>query len=189
MRPLNIVCIPGNGLLHPERRVTGAHGMVLVGERRAEERHDPVAHHLIDSALVTVDRLDHALDHRFEELLRVLRIEVSKQLHRALDISEQHRDLLPLTLEGYPRGEDLIGEVLGRVMLGRGEARIVRKRLQGMATLGAEPGRGRHPAPTVGTGQRSSTFLAELRLNSILVLALRALHYRPPRTPVRQCDF
>jgi hypothetical protein len=72
-----------------------------------------------------MDRLDHAFEHRVEELLRVLRIAVSKQLHRALNIRKQHGDLLPLALEGCPRGEDLIGKVLGRVTLGRSKAGIV----------------------------------------------------------------
>ena len=50
-------------LLHPESGVAGAHGVVLVGERRAEERHDAVAHDLVDRALVAVDRLHHVLEH------------------------------------------------------------------------------------------------------------------------------
>jgi hypothetical protein len=47
-----------------------------------------------------------------------------------------------------------------------------------MATLGAELGCGRHLASTVvtGSGQWSSTLLAELRFSTILVLALRAFH-------------
>ena len=77
--------------------------MILVGERRAEEGHDPVAHNPVHGALVAVDRLDHAFEHRVEEeLLRILGVAVSKQLHRTLDIGEQHGDLLPLTLEGRP---------------------------------------------------------------------------------------
>ena len=157
--------------------------MILVGERRAEQRHDPVAHNPVHGALVAVDRLNHALEHRVEELLRVLGVAVSKQLHRALDVGEQHGDLLPLTLEGCPRGEDLIGEVLGRVTRGRGKAGIARNRLQGMAALGAELGCGRHSASTVVTGsrQRSCTLLAELRLNSVLMLAVWASHWRPWR--------
>ena len=55
---------------------------------------------LFDGALVAVDGLDHAFEHRVEELLRVLGIAVGKQLHRPLDVGEQHGDLLPLTLEG-----------------------------------------------------------------------------------------
>src|SRR5215831_8350492 len=52
-----------------------------------------------------------------------------------------------------------------------------------MATLGAEFGCQRYLASTVvtGSGQRSSTFLAKLRRNSVFVLALRAFHCRPRR--------
>src|SRR5215468_5250501 len=52
-----------------------------------------------------------------------------------------------------------------------------------MATLGAELGCERYLALTVvtGSGQRSSTFLAKLRRNSVFVLALRAFHCRPRR--------
>ena len=78
--------------------------MILVGDRRAEEGHNPIAHNPVHGALIAVDRLDHAFEHRVEELLRVLRVAVSKQLHRALNIREQHGDLLPLTLKGCPGG-------------------------------------------------------------------------------------
>src|SRR5262249_42855072 len=63
-------------------------------------------------------------------------VAVSKELHRALDIREQHGDLLPLTFEDCPGGEDLIGKMLGRVTLGRGKAGIVPNGTYGMATLG-----------------------------------------------------
>ena len=108
-------------LLHPQRRVARPHGVVLVGERRAEERHDPVAHHLVDRALVAVDGLHHALEHGIEELARLLGIAVGEQLHRALEVGEEHRDLLALALEGGLGGEDLLGEVLRRVGLRRRE--------------------------------------------------------------------
>jgi hypothetical protein len=48
-----------HGFLHPERRVARAHGVILVGEGGAKERHDPVAHHLIHGALVAVNRIHH----------------------------------------------------------------------------------------------------------------------------------
>ena len=105
--------------------------MILMGERRAEERHDPVAHDLVHGALVAVDGLHHAFEHGVEELLRILGVAVGKQLHRALDIGEQHGDLLALTLEGCPGGEDLVGKVLGRVSSGetkRGIAATGRQR-------------------------------------------------------------
>ena len=92
--------------------------MVLMGERRAEQRHDPVAHHLVDGALVAVDGLHHPFEHGIEDLARFLGIAVGEQLHRALEVGEQHGDLLALALErGFGR-EDLLGEVLGRVGLG-----------------------------------------------------------------------
>ena len=55
----------------------------------------------------------------------ILGVAVSKQLHRTLDIGEQHGDLLALTLEGCPRGEDLVGKVLGCVAPGRSKPGIV----------------------------------------------------------------
>src|SRR5215472_12866372 len=58
-----------------------------------------------------------------------------------------------------------------------------------MATLGAVLGCGRHLASTVvtGSGQWSSTLLAELRLSTVLVLALRAFHCRPRRKKRARC--
>src|SRR5438105_13728432 len=98
MRPPNLVCISGDSLLHPEARITSANSMILEGERRAKEGHDPVAHNPVYGALVAVHCLDHAFEHRVEkELLRGLRVAVDKQLHRTLDIGEQHGDLFALT--------------------------------------------------------------------------------------------
>ena len=114
-------------VLHPERRVAGAHGVVLVGERRAEERHDPVAHDLVDGALVAVDGLHHPLEDRVEELARLLGVTVGEQLHRALEVGEEDRDLLALALQGGLRGEDLLGEVLRGVGL-RGVESLSRSR-------------------------------------------------------------
>ena len=102
-------------LLHPKRRVARPHRMVLVRERCAEERHDPVAHHLVHGALVAVDGLHHVLEDGVEELARLLGVAVGEQLHRALQVGEQHGDLLALTLQGGLGGEDALREVLGGV--------------------------------------------------------------------------
>src|SRR5262252_11149946 len=66
----------------------------LVCERSAEERHDAVASHFVHRAFVVMDRFHHPLDHRVEELAGLLGIAVGKQLHGALEVGEQHRDLL-----------------------------------------------------------------------------------------------
>ena len=100
-------------LLHAQRRVAGAHGVILVGEGRAEQRHDPVAHHLVDGALVVVDGLHHVLEDRVEELARLLGIAVGEQLHRALEVGEQHRHLLALAFECRLGGQDLSARCLG----------------------------------------------------------------------------
>ncbi len=55
--------------------------MILVGDRRAEEGHNPIAHNPVHGALVAVNCLNHTLEDRVEELLRVLGVAVSKQLH------------------------------------------------------------------------------------------------------------
>ena len=45
-------------------------------------------------------------------LARLLGIAVGEQLHRALEVGEEDRDLLALAFEGGLGGEDLLGEVL-----------------------------------------------------------------------------
>ena len=70
-----------DGLLHAQRGVAGADGVVLVGERRAEQRHDAVAHDLVDRALVAVDGLHHPLEDRVEDAAGLLGIAVGEQLH------------------------------------------------------------------------------------------------------------
>ena len=73
--------------------------MILVRERRAEQRHDAVAHHLVDGAFVAVHRLHHAFEDRVEDLARLFGVAVREQLHRALQVGEQHRDLLALAFQ------------------------------------------------------------------------------------------
>ena len=46
-------------ILHRQRGVTGAHGMILMGKRRAEQRHDSIAQHLIHRALIMVHGIHH----------------------------------------------------------------------------------------------------------------------------------
>jgi hypothetical protein len=86
-------------------------------ERRPEQRHNPVAHHLVDGALVAVDGLHHAFEDGIEELARLFGIAVDQELHGALHVSEEHRHLLPFAHEGGFGGQDLLGEVLGSVGL------------------------------------------------------------------------
>jgi hypothetical protein len=87
-----------HALLHPQRRVARAHRVVLVGEWGAEERHDPIAHHLVHGALVAMDGLHHPLEYWIQELTGLLGIAVGQQFHRALQVGEEHGDLLAFPL-------------------------------------------------------------------------------------------
>ncbi len=119
VRPARLRRVALHELLHPQRRVAGADGMVLVGHRRAEQRHDPIAHHLVDGALVAVDRLHHPLEDGVQELPGLLGIPIGEELHRAFHVGEQHRHLLALALQCGSGNEDLLGEVFGCVGLRR----------------------------------------------------------------------
>jgi hypothetical protein len=112
MRAAGLLGMTADGPLHPEGRIAGAHPVILVRERRAEEGHDPVTHHLVHRAFVAVDRFHHPLEHGVEDLPRLLRVAIGEQLHGALQVGEQHRDLLALPLEGRFGGEDPLGQVL-----------------------------------------------------------------------------
>ena len=68
-----------NTLLHVERRVGGAHGIVLVRKRRTEQRHDAVALHPVDRTLIAMDGIDHRIQRRPQPQLGVFRIEILDQ--------------------------------------------------------------------------------------------------------------
>ena len=175
-----------HGLLHPQRRIARPHRVVLVRERCAEERHDPVAHHLVDRALVAVDGLHHPFEDGVEDLARLLGVAVGEQLHRALEVGEEDRDLLALAFEGGLGGEDLLGEVLGGVRLGAGEA---------ARWLGGERGAAgptellarRDGGATARAGRLKpgATVLAEARARVVLRLAPGTLHAGASKQPRR----
>src|SRR5256712_3092447 len=185
VRAARLLRVALHQILHPQRRIARPHGVVLVSEGRAEERHDPIAHDLVLRALVAVDGLHHSLEQRIEDLARLLGIAVGEELHRALHISEQHRDLLALALESGLRREDALSEVLGRVGIGRPEPLRGRGRpVDGMSTLRTEPRGGWElvAAAHAPRGERSGALEAELRLRRGLPLAPRA-HSSPGAPP------
>src|SRR4051794_983698 len=58
---LQLVCILGYRLLHSQRRIAGAHCMILMGEWRAKESHDAIAHNLVNGSLIAMHRFHHSL--------------------------------------------------------------------------------------------------------------------------------
>jgi hypothetical protein len=51
MAPEHALRVALHRLLHAEGGVAGAHATILVGERGAEQGHDPVAHHLVNTTV------------------------------------------------------------------------------------------------------------------------------------------
>src|SRR3989441_4442855 len=119
-----------------ERGGAGALGVILVGDRGAEERHDAVAGVLVDGPLVAVDTVREDPEEAIEEAMPFLGIDALGELHRAREIGEEDGDRLALAFEGALPGEDLLDEVARCVgaRLGAG-----RRRPQARATVVAEP--------------------------------------------------
>jgi hypothetical protein len=105
---------PDRGL-HGEGRIAGPEGMVLMRNRGAEQRHNAIPHDLVDRPLVAVHGRHHAFQDGIEELPGLLRITVSQEFHRALEVRKQHRDLLAFPFHGTAGRENLLGQIRGRV--------------------------------------------------------------------------
>ena len=91
--------------------------MVLVRDRRAEQRHDAVAQDPVDRAFVAMHGIHHHAERRIQDAPRVLRVGAFDQRERALDVGEQHGDLLALALAGPRASEDALGQVPRRAGL------------------------------------------------------------------------
>ena len=109
MRATHLLAVAAQRVLHRQGGIAGAHGVVLMGERGAKERHDAIAHDLVDGAFIAMHRLHHALQDGVEQLPGLLRVAVGQEFHRALEIRKQHGDLLALAFEGTARGENFFG--------------------------------------------------------------------------------
>ncbi len=185
---LELVAVSGHRVQHPEGGVAGPHRVILVSERRAEQRHDAVAHDLVDRALVTVDRLHHPLEDRVQQLPALLGIALGQELHGALEVGEEDGDLLALAFERALGGEDFLGEVSGGVRLGRGSSgRSGARGRDGVSAREAESGARRQVGATCGAGgrERSAASEAEACVGRVVLRASRALH-SPPLSAARR---
>ena len=95
----------GDVVEHPQRRVAGAPGVVLMGDRRPEDGHDPVAGEFVDRSLVAVDGLGEDREEALHGRPPLLGVLLLGHVHRALDVGEEHRDELALAL-----GLDSLGD-------------------------------------------------------------------------------
>ena len=98
-----------------ESRVTGPPRMILVRDRRSEQRHDAVARVLIDRAFEAVNSVRKDREETIHNLVPLFRVDLFGKVHRALHVGEEDGHLLALAFESGARREDLLGEVLRRV--------------------------------------------------------------------------
>ena len=91
-------------LLHPQRRPHGPLGVVLVGDRGAEQRDDGVAEQLVDLAAEGLDVGHEPLEAAVDQALDPLRVEVLGQRGRADEVGEQDGDDPPLLGEPVGHG-------------------------------------------------------------------------------------
>jgi len=115
LRPPQARRIAAQRLAQVKRRVTGPLRVVLVGDGRPEEGHDPVARELVESPLEAMDALGEDREEAVEDAVPGLGVDLLGQVHRALHVGEEDGHLLPLAFEGGPGSEDLLREVLRRV--------------------------------------------------------------------------
>src|SRR5438874_10673681 len=115
---------------------TGALGVILVGDRRAEERHDAVAGVLVDGPLVSVNAARKDPEQAIEQAMPFLGIDALRELHRAHDVGEEDGDQLALAPERALGRKNLLDEMPRRVGARLG---CDRRRRQVRAAIVAEP--------------------------------------------------
>ncbi len=172
--------------LQEQRGVTGALRVVLVGDGRAEQRHDPVARVLVHRALVAVHPVGQDREEAVEDAMPRFEIDLRGELHRALHVREHHRDRLAFALDRRPAREHLLRQVARRVLDGRGAAQGNATGLacglldQALAATVAEDRAqtGLAPADGADWGARSAAACARRRVGLVRCLAAGADHSR-----------
>lgn len=177
--PQRVFACIAYGVLNRERGAGCAYGMVLVRDRGAKDRHQAVAKHLADGALVTVHGSDNLSQQCVEDDLRLLGVAAGNQFRRADDVDEHYGHELALALYRAARREDALGQVRRR--RGRGQQRTPAggDARQGAATAAAEAGRGLAGKAACGT---------EHPLRSHLALPFQRASHSSPAAKIESCD-
>ena len=180
MLALHFGGIAGDFIAQIERRITGALRMILMRNRRAEQRHDAIAGVLVDRAFEAVHTLAQDREEAIEDAMPLFRVELLGQFHRALHIGEQHRDLLALAFKCGLRLQNFVGEVFGGVIRDAAGCPLARRRraCRSRAAFRAELSRSIKDGIAGGTGpdELGSAFLAEFRAEFVVVLTGGAFH-------------
>jgi hypothetical protein len=95
-----------------EHCVTGTLGVILMGDWRSEQRHDPVAGVLVYGAFETVNPICEQTEEPIHDFVPLFGAHLRGELDRSFHIRKQHRHLLALAFEGGLGLKDLLGEML-----------------------------------------------------------------------------
>ena len=169
----------GHGAGNSEGGERGAPGMVLVGDGRAEERHEAVAQELVHRAFVAVHLRQGELEEAAQEVVHQVGAEALGEGGGAHEIAEEHGHRLALALQHRVRGEDLVGEVARRVDFRRPRALGGRgRRLDGAPTFWTEARtRGQLGRAARADGAETGTAArTEPRPRRVVVVARGAAH-------------
>jgi hypothetical protein len=150
--------------------------VILVGDRRPEQGHHPIACELVDRALHAMHRFRNRRKEAIEQTTPTLGVERLGEIHRAHDVHEHHRDLLALALDPLVCGMERHGELFRWAA-----RRLLPRRLcfaDRLTTAIAEACSGAQlgAAGGAGTGERRTAGLTETCPCSILMVAARAIH-------------
>jgi len=96
---------------------------VLVGARVAEEGEDGIAHEAVEEAVEAADRARDAVLELADDPGHLLGIETPRQLGRADQVAQQHRDLAPFLLPGM-RGRGRLAQRRREPALGDGAQQL-----------------------------------------------------------------
>src|SRR5262245_21507641 len=95
--------------------MAGPLSVVLVSDRRAEQRHDAVAGELVDGTLEAVDAVREDREEPIQDPVPLLGVDALGDVHRSLHVGEEHRHLFTLAFERASGREDPLPQVRGRV--------------------------------------------------------------------------
>ena len=152
-------------LEHVQRGIESALRVVLMRDRRAEDRHHRVAHELLHKAVIAHDRLGERIEQRILESAHLFRVEALSERGEAGQIGEEDRDLPAV---------GLVGRGVGSLVCLGSRPFDPRQRLLG----------GRHGLPGVATalGQGGAATRAEREVRFARKPARGAGAGKPPPT-------
>src|ERR1700739_345781 len=90
-------------------------GRVLVGDRRAEQRHQPVTAELVYSPLETMNLGCDQFEAAPHNLMDILRIELLGHCGKSGNVAEQHCDLAAFALPGPAFGPNFLCQMAGKL--------------------------------------------------------------------------